>query len=93
MALAEQIGFVAIDSGVLRNAQLIAGLGDFIRFIIIGQRQRFSTVEISKLLELSWWNWDIEMITKALSLIMANRIDALDEFYKTHVVAFHPSNQ
>jgi predicted dinucleotide-binding enzyme len=39
MNLAEEIGFVPVDCGVLRNARLIEGLGDFIRFIIIGQQQ------------------------------------------------------
>ena len=39
MGLAEQIGFVPMDCGGLRNARLIEGLGDFIRFVMIGQEQ------------------------------------------------------
>ena len=39
MGLAEQIGFVPVDCGGLRNARLIEGLGDFIRFVMIGQGQ------------------------------------------------------
>ncbi|WP_290888579.1 hypothetical protein [Fischerella sp.] len=39
MQLAEEIGFLPIDTGILRNARLVEGLGDFIRLIIIGQEQ------------------------------------------------------
>ena len=40
-------------------------------------RQRFSDADIAKLLELSWWDWEIEQITEAIPLIMSNQIDAL----------------
>lgn len=40
-------------------------------------RKRFSDEEIAKLLEICWWNWDIEKITKAIPLIMSNNINAL----------------
>jgi 8-hydroxy-5-deazaflavin:NADPH oxidoreductase len=50
MTLAEEIGFVAIDSGILRNARLIEGLGDFIRFMIIGQQQGgYATLSVNVL--------------------------------------------
>lgn len=39
MGLAEQIGFAPVDCGRLRNARLIEGLGDFIRFVMIGQER------------------------------------------------------
>jgi 8-hydroxy-5-deazaflavin:NADPH oxidoreductase len=52
MTLAEEIGFAAIDSGALRNARLIEGLGDFIRFIIIGQQQGgYATISVNVLPE------------------------------------------
>ena len=52
MTLAEEIGFAAIDSGTLRNAHLIEGLGDFIRFIIIGQQQGgYATISVNALPE------------------------------------------
>lgn len=52
MNLAEEIGFVAIDCGMLRNARLIEGLGDFIRFIIIGQQQGgYATISLHVLPE------------------------------------------
>ncbi|MCA1993270.1 MAG: NAD(P)-binding domain-containing protein [Coleofasciculus sp. S288] len=50
MQLAEEIGFVPVDSGVLRHARLIEGLGDFIRLIIIGQQQGpYATISVNVL--------------------------------------------
>ncbi|MEH2422552.1 MAG: NAD(P)-binding domain-containing protein [Nostoc sp.] len=50
MGLAEGIGFLAVDSGVLRNARLVEGLGDFIRLIMIGQKQgAYATISINVL--------------------------------------------
>ena len=37
MELAEGIGFAAIDAGPLRNARLLEGFADFIRYAMIGQ--------------------------------------------------------
>ncbi|AFY34040.1 NADPH-dependent F420 reductase [Calothrix sp. PCC 7507] len=48
MQLAEEIGFVPVDSGILRNARLVEGLGDFIRLIIIGQQQgSYATISVN----------------------------------------------
>ncbi|MDM9384330.1 NAD(P)-binding domain-containing protein [Chlorogloeopsis sp. ULAP01] len=48
MQLAKEIGFVPIDSGILRNARLVEGLGDFIRLIIIGQQQgAYATISVN----------------------------------------------
>ncbi|WP_392532791.1 NADPH-dependent F420 reductase [Nostoc sp. C117] len=50
MGLAEEIGFLAVDSGVLRNARLVEGLGDFIRLIIGGQKQGvYATISVNVL--------------------------------------------
>jgi predicted dinucleotide-binding enzyme len=50
MKLAEDIGFVAVDCGALRQARLVEGLGDFIRFIIIGQLQNpYATISVNVL--------------------------------------------
>ena len=38
MNLAKDIGFVPVDCGELRFARLIEGLGDFIRYLMIGQK-------------------------------------------------------
>lgn len=48
-------------------------------------RQRFSETEIAKLLEMSWWNWDIEKITQAIPLIMSNQIETLYALYRSWV--------
>jgi 8-hydroxy-5-deazaflavin:NADPH oxidoreductase len=37
MTLAEDIGFAPLDCGQLRNARMIEGVGDFIRFLLIEQ--------------------------------------------------------
>ncbi|WP_088894338.1 Vat family streptogramin A O-acetyltransferase [Leptolyngbya ohadii] len=40
-------------------------------------RQRFPDEIIQKLLELAWWNWDIEKITRNLEAIVSADIEAL----------------
>ncbi|MDX2230927.1 MAG: CatB-related O-acetyltransferase [Leptolyngbyaceae cyanobacterium bins.349] len=40
-------------------------------------KRRFSDADIQRLLDIQWWNWDIETITRQLSLIMNGEIDAL----------------
>ncbi len=42
-------------------------------------KKRFSEETISKLLELEWWNWDIEKITKNIHNLVDNQIDKLIE--------------
>ncbi|NJO81444.1 MAG: NAD(P)-binding domain-containing protein [Blastochloris sp.] len=50
MQLAEDIGFVGVDCEGLRHARLVEGLGDFIRFIIIGQLQNpYATISVNVL--------------------------------------------
>lgn len=50
MQLAQEIGFAPVDSGVLRNARLVEGLGDFIRMIMIGQQQgSYATISVNVL--------------------------------------------
>jgi 8-hydroxy-5-deazaflavin:NADPH oxidoreductase len=52
MQLAADIGFNPIDSGGLRNARLLESLGDFIRFIIIGQQLGgYATISVNVLPE------------------------------------------
>lgn len=38
-------------------------------------KKRFSDIEISKLLELKWWNWDIDKITKNIQNLTDNKIE------------------
>lgn len=50
MQLAEEIGFAAIDAGPLRNARLIEGFADFIRFAMIGQKMGpYTAISIQRL--------------------------------------------
>jgi 8-hydroxy-5-deazaflavin:NADPH oxidoreductase len=52
MNLANDIGFVPVDCGELRFARLIEGLGDFIRYLIIGQKLgSYTTISVETLPE------------------------------------------
>jgi virginiamycin A acetyltransferase len=42
-------------------------------------RQRFSDETINILLEIAWWNWDIEKITSNLEKIVSADIKALEK--------------
>ena len=46
-------------------------------------KKRFTEDTISKLLELKWWNWDIEKITKHIQNLTDNSIDKLIEETKS----------
>ena len=45
----------------------------------ISLRQRFSDETINILLEIAWWNWDIEKITRNLEKIVSADIKALEK--------------
>ncbi len=40
-------------------------------------KKRFSDNDINDLLEIKWWNWDIEKITKHLQLITSSEVNLL----------------
>ncbi len=42
-------------------------------------KQRFSDAEVAQLLEIKWWDWDIEKITRNIDKIMESDIQALRE--------------
>jgi len=42
-------------------------------------RKRFDDKVIEELLEIQWWNWDIEKITRNLKAICGSDIQALRE--------------
>jgi virginiamycin A acetyltransferase len=67
---------IAAKSVVVKDVPAYAIVGGNPAQVI---RQRFSEAEIVKLLEISWWNWDVGVITQYLPLIMSNQIDALYE--------------
>jgi virginiamycin A acetyltransferase len=41
-------------------------------------RKRFSKEKIEKLLEIQWWNWEIEKITENLSILTDNNLETLN---------------
>jgi virginiamycin A acetyltransferase len=41
-------------------------------------KKRFSDETIAKLLELEWWNWEIEKITRNVQNLTGNKFDELD---------------
>lgn len=43
----------------------------------IAIKRRFSDAEITRLLELRWWDWDVEKISRNIQLIMAGNVEAL----------------
>ncbi len=50
MQLASEIGFLPVDSGILRDSRLVEGLADFIRMIMIGQGQgSYATISVNVL--------------------------------------------
>jgi 8-hydroxy-5-deazaflavin:NADPH oxidoreductase len=52
MNLAQDIGFAPVDCGELRFARLIEGLGDFIRYLMIGQKLgSYTTISVQTLPE------------------------------------------
>lgn len=52
MNLAEEIGFNPINCGALRNARMVEGLGDFIRFMIGGMKLgSYATISVHQLPE------------------------------------------
>ena len=52
MKLSADIGFAPVDCGELRFARLLEGLGDFIRYLIIGQKLGgYTTISVATLPE------------------------------------------
>ena len=50
MKIAKDIGFNSVDCGGLRNTRLLEGMGNFIRFMIIGQKLgSYATVSVNVL--------------------------------------------
>ncbi|MEA4988579.1 MAG: CatB-related O-acetyltransferase [Anaerovorax sp.] len=47
-------------------------------------KKRFSDKEIEQLLEIQWWNWEINKINEALPIICSNQISKLYEYYNKH---------
>ncbi len=73
---------VQVGDGAIIAAKSVV-VSDVSPYTIVGGnpakpiRQRFEDDVIQALLEVAWWNWDIEKITRNLEKIVAADIDAL----------------
>jgi virginiamycin A acetyltransferase len=73
---------VQVGDGAIIAAKSVV-VGDVSPYTIVGGnpakliRPRFEDDVIQALLEVAWWNWDIEKITRNLEKIVAADIDAL----------------
>ncbi|PSB30054.1 Vat family streptogramin A O-acetyltransferase [Stenomitos frigidus ULC18] len=73
---------VQVGDGAIIAAKSVV-VGDVSPYTIVGGnpakriRQRFEDDAIQSLLEVAWWNWNIEKITRNLDKIVAADIDAL----------------
>ncbi|MEZ4911878.1 MAG: CatB-related O-acetyltransferase [Saprospiraceae bacterium] len=67
---------IATNSTVIKNVEPYSVVGGNPAKEI---KKRFSEATISKLLELKWWNWDIERITRNIQNLTDNDIDKLSD--------------
>lgn len=73
---------VKIGDGAVIAAKSVV-VKDIPPYVIVGGnpasliKQRFSESEIQMLLEIKWWDWEIEKITRNIHLIMESDITAL----------------
>jgi acetyltransferase-like isoleucine patch superfamily enzyme len=71
---------IAANSHVVKNVEPYSIVGGNPARLI---RYRFSHEQISKLLEIQWWNWSVEKINQNMSLLCNENID---EFIKNHTI-------
>jgi len=65
---------IAAKSVVVKNVPAYTIVGGNPAGII---KQRFSDAEVAQLLEIRWWDWEIDKITRHINLIMNSDIQAL----------------
>ena len=74
---------VSIGDGAIIGTQAVV-TKDVAPYTIVGGnpakeiQKRFSDDIINRLLELAWWDWDIEKITKHVSLLISGDVDSLE---------------
>lgn len=74
------------DGAIIASRSVV--VSDVAPYTIVGGnpakeiRKRFSDDIIAKLIEIAWWNWPIEVITKNLEIITNNNIEAIKKAYK-----------
>ncbi|MDJ0843823.1 CatB-related O-acetyltransferase [Crocosphaera sp.] len=67
---------IATNSVVTKNVEPYAIVGGNPAKLI---RKRFTDEVINVLLELQWWNWSIEKITKNISILCSNNVENLKQ--------------
>jgi virginiamycin A acetyltransferase len=65
---------IATNATVTKNVEPYTIVGGNPAQVI---KKRFSEEHIAVLLELQWWNWDIEKITRHVHLLTSNNLDAI----------------
>ncbi len=70
---------VASNSTVVKNVEPYSIVGGNPAKLI---RKRFTEEQIEILLQLKWWNWDIEKITRSVKILTGNDVNALRELIK-----------
>ncbi len=70
---------IATNSTVVKNVEPYSIVGGNPAKLI---RKRFTEEQIEILLQLKWWNWDIEKITRSVKILTGNDVNALREMLK-----------
>ena len=47
-------------------------------------RKRFDDTQIAMLLEIAWWDWSVQRLSKAVPLLTSADVDSLHRFWQTH---------
>ncbi len=68
---------IAANAKVVKNVEPYTIVGGNPAKII---RKRFSETHIKLLLEIQWWNWDIEKITENVQLLTSTKVEDLKKF-------------
>lgn len=76
-----------IEDGAVIGAHSVVGGHVRAYSVVVGNpakeiKRRFSDDQVNKLLEMKWWNWDIEKIKQYLQFISSPRIDDLYDTWK-----------
>jgi virginiamycin A acetyltransferase len=67
---------IASNSTVVKNIEPYSIVGGNPAKLI---RKRFTEEQIEILLQLKWWNWEIEKITRSVKILTGNDVNALRE--------------
>lgn len=68
---------IATNSTVIKNVSPYSVVGGNPAKEI---KKRFTDEQIERLLEIQWWNWEIDKITEKLSVLTDNNLEALNDF-------------